>query len=157
MSRLLGFGEHINQPPYTSAVILELRRDSSDPSAFYVQALLKNNTADQPISYTPLSINGTRRFKSIYFWRYSYINLTITNTGCDLLCPYERFTALTDDLAVDNILEACHHLSTKCERYCIYRYIYFKSFNHDMTISKRFSKNCIQTFTSRWFMVWRSS
>jgi hypothetical protein len=47
---------YIDQPPYASSVTLELRK--SDTNRYYVQALLKNNTANEPINTKVFSILG---------------------------------------------------------------------------------------------------
>ncbi len=57
MSKLLNITTYINQPPYVSAVILELKQEINTKN-YFVQVFLKNNTADQPIYLHNLTIYG---------------------------------------------------------------------------------------------------
>ncbi len=57
MSKLLNITTYINQPAYASAVVLELRKDLNSDS-YFIQAILKNNTANEPINYINLTIDG---------------------------------------------------------------------------------------------------
>jgi hypothetical protein len=56
----------IDQPPYASSVILELRKSKSNN--YYVQAYLKNNTANEPINPTLFSILG-KNFLSLSIFK----------------------------------------------------------------------------------------
>jgi hypothetical protein len=58
LSKLLNITTFINQPAYTSSVILELRKQINSSSKYFVQVYLKNNTADEPINFQLLTING---------------------------------------------------------------------------------------------------
>ena len=61
LTKLLELTPFITQPPFASAVLIELRK--STDGKYFVQAVLKNNTITEPISYQVLQINGnTLRF-----------------------------------------------------------------------------------------------
>ena len=62
MTRLLNLTNYINQPPYASAVILELTKEMNE-SNYFIHAYFKNNTANQPISFQSLSIYGKKFLK----------------------------------------------------------------------------------------------
>ncbi len=46
----------MQQPPFGSSIILELRQDSNGTG--YVQFMYKNNSLNAPISLQPLNIKG---------------------------------------------------------------------------------------------------
>jgi hypothetical protein len=54
--QLLDLSPFISQPPFASAVVLELRKTIKNE--YFVQAVLKNNTPEEPITYKVLSMNG---------------------------------------------------------------------------------------------------
>ncbi len=74
----------INQPPYVSSVVLELRKEINTDSNYFIQAYYKNNTANEPINYQLMTIYG-----------------------CDTLCPLNQFIAITNNLVVSNFSSAC--------------------------------------------------
>ena len=108
MVKLLNLTQDLRQPPFASAVILELRR-ALNSSQYYIQALYKNNTPSEPISYTPMSINGQCFFAVLFLCISISINLTslLSRAGCDMLCPYEKFVQLTDSMVVTDVLAEC--------------------------------------------------
>ena len=59
MTKLLNLTDYIDQPPYASSVILELRKSIGTPAQYYVQAYLKNNTVDDDIKLQLFPINGS--------------------------------------------------------------------------------------------------
>ena len=64
MSKILnltsfGVPFYIDQPPYASSVTLELRKSTTN-NKYYVQAYLKNNTANEPIEPKLYSILGEK-------------------------------------------------------------------------------------------------
>lgn len=85
LTKLLNLTRYINQPPYASAVALELRKEVG-ANNYFVQAYLKNNTADQSINYLNLTING-----------------------CPELCPLDKFMELTNDLVVHDFPSECKY------------------------------------------------
>jgi hypothetical protein len=74
----------IDQPPYASSVTIELRRSTREPFEYFVQAYLKNNTANEPINPQLYSIDG-----------------------CEYLCPLDKFLSLTKDSLVSDYKAAC--------------------------------------------------
>lgn len=56
LTKLLNLTTFINQPPYASAIIVELRQ--SKDNAYYVQIFLKNNTASEPINQNAMIVEG---------------------------------------------------------------------------------------------------
>ncbi len=61
MTKLLNLTDYIDQPPYASSIILELRKSVRTPSQYYVQAYLKNNTANEEIKLQLFPINGLKK------------------------------------------------------------------------------------------------
>ena len=57
----------IDQPPYASSVMIELRKSVINTDKYFIQAYLKNNTAQEPISPQLLSIDGLNIFLSTFF------------------------------------------------------------------------------------------
>ena len=57
MTKLLNLTSKITQPPYASALIIELSQSKRDQS-YFIQVFLKNNTADQDISLHNMTIYG---------------------------------------------------------------------------------------------------
>jgi len=84
LTKLLNITETINQPPYASSVLLELRSSNMDPSKHFIKVYLKNNTASEDINLRPLPIYG-----------------------CDLLCPLDNFLNIAKDMVVEDITKAC--------------------------------------------------
>ena len=64
LTKLLNISTFINQPPYASAIIVELRQSKS--GEYYVQVYLKNNTASQPINPKLMTIYGLFLFLNEY-------------------------------------------------------------------------------------------
>ena len=56
LTKLLNISTFINQPPYASAIIMELRQSAQND--YFVQVYLKNNTASEPINRQPMTIYG---------------------------------------------------------------------------------------------------
>lgn len=81
--KLLGLTSDLVQPPYASAVVLELRKQVNSES-YFVQAYYKNNSATEPISFNLLTING-----------------------CDTLCPFNKFIDIIGNLVVNDFSAAC--------------------------------------------------
>ena len=94
LTKLLDLTDYIDQPPYTASVILELRSSLDNKNDYYVQAYLKNNTADEEIKFQLLPIKG-----------------------CDVLCPLDTFLSLTKDLIVTNYPVECKSKS----RFSVYK------------------------------------
>lgn len=84
--KLLNLTEYIVQPPYTSAVVLELRRSIEDTSKYFVQCLYKNNT--------------------IYDENIEFKSFKIGNCS-DYLCPLEEFLSFTKNLIVEDFKSEC--------------------------------------------------
>lgn len=83
MTKLLSITKVINQPPYASAVSLELRKEVNGDN-YFVQAYLKNNTPSNPINYQNLKIHG-----------------------CETLCPLDKFMQITQDLVINDYSNEC--------------------------------------------------
>lgn len=58
LTKLLNLTTHINQPPYVSAIIVELRQSISNPNDYYIQVYLKNNTMYEEIKLRPMTVYG---------------------------------------------------------------------------------------------------
>jgi hypothetical protein len=56
LTKLLNISTFINQPPYASAIIIELRQ--SVQNDYFIQVYLKNNTASEPINRQLMNIYG---------------------------------------------------------------------------------------------------
>lgn len=84
MTRLLNLISPIVQPPYVSAVVMELRK-SKDNSKYYVQCILKNNSIDEAINFNRLKIGSCS----------------------DYLCPLDEFLKLTQDLLIKDYQSEC--------------------------------------------------
>lgn len=65
ITKLLNLTDHIRQPPYASSVIFELRRSKTD-FKYYIRTYLKNNTADEAISFLPVTIYGKFDFIGVF-------------------------------------------------------------------------------------------
>ena len=74
----------IDQPPYASAVVLELHQEINNDANYFVQVYYKNNTAQELINYQLMTIDG-----------------------CETLCPFDRFLEITSNLIVDDFPDAC--------------------------------------------------
>ena len=85
MVKLLNLTTYINNPPYASAVALELRK-AVDSSDLFVQAYYKNNTANETINYRAMTIDG-----------------------CPQLCPLDTFMELTKELVVNDFQSECKY------------------------------------------------
>lgn len=83
LSRLLNITSYHNQPPYASALALELHRQP-ETNNFFVQVYLKNNTAGAPINYRKMTMNG-----------------------CHQLCPFHKFMEITESLVVHDFTNEC--------------------------------------------------
>lgn len=83
LTRLLNITSYINQPPYASAVALELHKEL-DKENYFVQVFLKNNTAKEEIQFRPMTMDG-----------------------CETLCPLDKFMELTDDLIIHDFQAEC--------------------------------------------------
>ena len=57
LTKLLNITTFINQPPYASAIIVELRQ-SAQGNDYYVKVYLKNNTASESINRQLMTIDG---------------------------------------------------------------------------------------------------
>jgi hypothetical protein len=80
MIKLLGISSHIKQPPFASAIILELRQSAN--KNYFVQVLWKNTTTSNQFQ-------------------------TMAIDGCDKLCPYEDFIKIIKSKIVDNFEFSC--------------------------------------------------
>lgn len=83
MIKLLELGE-MDQPPYASSLIFELRSQIGNDENYFVQVYYKNNTGDEPIKLQLLTIKG-----------------------CDSLCPLNKFLDLTSNLVVTDFTTGC--------------------------------------------------
>lgn len=72
-----------HQPPFASSITLELVK-AVDSDQHFIQVFYKNNSIDEPIKYRQLTISG-----------------------CDQLCPLDKFMELTKELVVDDFNKAC--------------------------------------------------
>ena len=73
----------INNPPYASAVVLELHQEIH-ANNYFVQVYYKNNSAEEPINYQLMTIYG-----------------------CENLCPFNQFLEIISNLIVDDYKTAC--------------------------------------------------
>lgn len=83
MTKLLNLTLNIKQPNYASAIIMELRKSTKSDN-YFVQVYMKNNEANEPIVFTPMTIYG-----------------------CDQLCPLETYLKIVQDKVVTDFPSVC--------------------------------------------------
>lgn len=90
LARLLNLTTYnkVSQPPYASAITLELRKEMNKEN-YFVQVFFKNNTGDEPIHFHNMKIHG-----------------------CDMLCPIDKFMEITENMIVDDFPNACEFQAT---------------------------------------------
>jgi hypothetical protein len=81
------FGECVAQPDFGAAAILELRQD--DTNAYYIKALIKNNSFYDPIEFKPVTIRN-----------------------CSDPCPFDDFVRIMNRFIVTDQEKECAIIST---------------------------------------------
>lgn len=85
MIKLLNLSSNVIQPPYVSAVVLELRKSLKNESKYYVQCFLKNNTIYEETNYRIIRIGSCS----------------------DDLCPLDEFISITNNLTINDFQAEC--------------------------------------------------
>lgn len=79
---LLNLATTVNQIPFASAIIFELRQDAS--GLYYIQLLMRSNSTTQQFNMQPVKM-----------------------ANCDQLCPLGNFLSLTADRVVQDLAGEC--------------------------------------------------
>ena len=93
MARLLNLSAPLTQPPFTSAIIIELRKSVQDDK-YFVQVYYKNNVDEEPIQLEEVRVGV-----------------------CDYLCPIEEFFQLNSAMEIDDVTGACRSSKNKKKTY----------------------------------------
>jgi hypothetical protein len=89
--KLLNLTEHIRQPPYLAAIILELHKSSNNQdSKYFVKCLYKNSTINEKIKYKTMRIGKCSA----------------------VLCPLEEFLMITQNLVITDYQTECKSSSS---------------------------------------------